>query len=427
MSTTATEPDTYVMPDKAIAALCIAQDREDYRAMGFQSVPLYEIGANAGSATSQGYMRRRMKSEEKPIATGPGGLPAAAAIIEREVRRDLDIKLQDVVMVDDSQGPILVTPGGDFRMESGVFDDLMGFLPTKQTTGWARSAMLIDRPLVAHAVNRLLQRAAERDRPLKLRTRIPEAGAVRGAYAIVSGGYNTYNIDRLALDLMRELDRRGVQGGRLDFTYDGSRATFLITWFNYHGAAGAKASGCGDVFEFGIRLTTADDRSASVKVELIAFDNLCLNYIIIGASTVDIGKLRHAGKYDMGKRIDSLIQKAMTHIEPMRARWEKANLDNLLTEFGVGTPETLYGALVKRGFGVVQGVPEATMAKRFTQALQNPAVGQPRWQGGAISTAHVIRALTQMAHTNRMPTAWAAQEIEEQAGQLLYARQFSVS
>lgn len=408
------------LPDEGIASIAIGQDLTEARAAGFQFTPRWAIGFNAGSKTSDGYLYKRAEHEKKPLALD--GLPKSAAIIEKEMRLDFDIKLQDVVFDGDGERPMLITPHGDFALEEGVYDDLCGFLPGRFVAGYTKSLLRRgERDLVAHNINRLLEKADEREKPLKLRTRLSDDGLPRAGYAIVSGDYTAHNADEVARDVAQYIERRGYKGARLDFEYDGERAVWRISWFNYHGAAGAKAAGHGDLFMMGVEISTSDNRSAGVKVRNTAWFNGCLNYIVIDESVVEIGSARHVGRLSLRSRIMDLIDKATTQMKPLADRWEAASVDNVMAEMGTGDPEGTFKALIKRGYGKVEGVAEPLMVARYMAALKAPAPGQNRWDASTVLTkTMVVNAMTQAAHTNRWASSWTPAAIEADAGRLLY-------
>jgi len=401
------------LPDSRLAAVTIEQDRRDLEALGFElEPPLFAVGANAGSWTAEGYLRVRREFEELPLARQ--GLGAVAATVEAEDRRDFRVALTDLGM---EPSGVLVTPHGDLRPEAGAFQDLCGFLPARFAGAYLSS---VRAELRAINVNDLLEGAENQS--VVLRTRIARPGRPRGVYAVVSPSYQGYNVDRVARDLVRVLDGKGLaDGARCEATYDGSLASLKVLWFNYHGT---ELAGCGDVFRFGARVRTADDRSSSLVVELVAHDNRCLNYLIVGSSVVKLGSKRHVGKVSMARHLEGLVDGAMSQVKGFVDRWNAASQEDVLKVLDVAGPTSeataarVFELLLKRGYGKISGCSDAELVKRYVHAWENPGPGKAR----GYTRAHFIDAMTRAAHTNRWTNAWAQEELEQQASQLLYVR-----
>lgn len=396
-------------PNQALAAVEIAHERKELTALGFALTPqYYALGANAGDWTAQGYKTKQVAHEAKPLARP--GLEAFRDRVRAEKREDLLLRVSEIrADVEERAGQpaktVLVTPDGDVRVEGEGFRALAARLPGEGTPRFLAS---VDPYLRAHAWNHLAPLVTEKDEVM-LRTRL-EVGGARAVYAVTSPSYHPYNPDRVAEDVLKHLDEQGLEAARVETHYDGDRVEIRLVWHNYHGT---ETAGSGDVFQFGVKISTGCSGKEALRVALVAYSNLCLNYLCIGEDVLEIIKRRHTGGENMRHSLNYGIASALEHGGDVLRRWEEVGREDLFRTLDLDKPEQVFAALLERGYGKVAGYDDEQLVRRYLKAMQF-APGRTR--------ADFVNALTRAAHTCRWTNPWARAEIEESAGQLVYVR-----
>ena len=115
----------------------------------------------------------------------------------------------------------------------------------------------------------------------------------------------------------------------------------------------------------------------------------------------------------MRDKVMAGVTAALASIEPFVKAWSACEQDSILD---MGDPAQCFTMLVEKGFVKVAGVERKDLVGRLVKAWE--------FDRGA-SRANVINAVTRAAHTNTWKSAWAQEELEVQAGQLVYVKQLS--
>lgn len=221
------------------------------------------------------------------------------------------------------------------------------------------------------------------------------------AYAIVSEEYAPLETDGLA-QMVSKSSPPDAKGSVL---YDGQRATMEALW---HAPAALEGLAAGDFFKAGLRFTTADDGTSSIRAEAVLWRNLCLNLIIIDESIVRLGRVVHKG--NLSATTDAVLQQVkagLLAIGHFRDKWIKAEADEILK----GTdPETVIGRLVHRGLVSVPGYSADELGRRLLTAYHE----EPGY-----SRTSIVNAISRAAHSHDWSNIWAVESLERQASKVV--------
>jgi hypothetical protein len=192
--------------------------------------------------------------------------------------------------------------------------------------------------------------------------------------------------------------------------YDGNRSQADVLWFNPHGI---EEAGCGDIFQFGVRVQSSEAADGKLKTSAILYNNSCLNYIIIDCKEKAMGEQKHFGRVNMADELRNMFQNALDQCEPMLKAWNEGTRERLDEKWGVDTPGEVFEKLNERGFGVVKDLDADENIKQLVEAAE--------FRGGPMTRAWAVDAITRRAHTVRWPGAsqWVTDEQERQGGKLL--------
>lgn len=227
-------------------------------------------------------------------------------------------------------------------------------------------------------------------------------------YRVASPNYTPYEVDRACEDLLASTEVRDLlKGARCSVRYDGERATIRVIW---HEEATVDFA-AGDVFKAAATFTLDDVRGASIKTDSSAWRNRCLNLQIIGKQTKRGLRRRHTGAVEgiAGEFVEAALA-VKDDFAAFLPVWNAARQDKIVEQMG-GDPGRVFAGLVGAGLVTLKGTQEQQVLKLM--AAWNAEPGYTR--------ADVLNAVTRAAHEG----AWwgdldAANEVEQQAGQLLY-------
>lgn len=379
-------------------------DEAAARAAGFSPAPpVYAIGTRVIAVGEQNYRQSRMEYDAMPSA--PLALGMLAHQVEGEMRRDEPVLATEVRM-DPADGALIRTvPGGITRnlLADRAFKSLCSLV----TPGGATYLERCPVHLRAENLNHWLANS-EANRALNLRTRVPQFGA-REVFAVTGPRYQPFDVNLIAREVQEAL--HGMEA-RADVVYDGYRVRINVL---FHSNVPATDLVAGEFFKAGLLIRTADDGTGSIKVDAQVWRNLCLNLIIIDQARQSTLRRRHAG---MGIR-DSVrlgVQQAMESITHFTEAWGYARTSRPVEE-GYASAETIFRALIRTEQVQAPGG-EDVLVDRLLQA----------WSAEPGSNrADIINAITRAAHTTGWSSPWVTEELERQAGVLLFAKDWGLA
>lgn len=248
-------------------------------------------------------------------------------------------------------------------------------------------------------------------------------------FAAVSANYPTFDGDKIAEAFARAMppDARGTV--RYDAATTGTRfdALFQTTVQPEHFV-------CGEVFRTGIRVRANDSGDGSIVVRAIAFQNLCLNLIIVDRACREIARIRHIGTvHELQLEFAKALAKAMRAIEPFLRQWGYACGEDLvarLTADGAKLPSNpddimrgiFRGLLTSRRvkFPRLPGKGRDAILDALVDAWRSDSSGATAQHRG-VTRAAVVNAITKTAQEwMDAKDPWATDGLELDAARLLW-------
>jgi hypothetical protein len=167
----------------------------------------------------------------------------------------------------------------------------------------------------------------------------------------------------------------------------------------------------GDIHRVGVKFGAHDAGGGAYWADLYAIRVRCVNFSKLNAGR-KLGRVRHVGSIEaLRKRIASLLEVGTTALHQFSELWKEANETAIIdTAYGAGGDcRDVFRALIKAGYV------SAPTARRGRRELP-PGVAE-----GARRDAQRVRQ-RHHARRARVPWSnpWATDELEEQAGKLLY-------
>lgn len=384
------------------------QQVADYTAAGLAlPAQLYALGTPVNSTGRRNFAAAREAWAMRPAFSTV--CDSAVERIQREQRADVALPLSALRMRPTGEMERFAGVGAGDRWnvtETGFRGLLGGFGAASGT-----SYLLTCPPhLRAANVNYWAEAAGERGWTLRTRASLDERQlGQREIFAGVSAGYASFDADRLAT-VARQLVPVGARG---ELLYDGERFRLGASWFSDIAPADAV---CGEVFRLYMFLSTRDDGRGSIRVLWGVERNLCLNLIILGRAEETL-RVRHtAGSDGIEAAVRKAIGSAAAKVAPFAAAWSLARRTDLLEQVAGSkwsAADLFRGMLAEDHVRAPAGVTDEEMVQRLVAAWQR----EPGY-----SVADVANAVSRAAHEESWSSPWASQELEEQAGELLYAR-----
>lgn len=279
-----------------------------------------------------------------------------------------------------------------------------------------------DRPSKAPVPRRLAAR---------VRDRAPSEKHPGGAevFAMVSTGYPTFDSDLIAEAFAQAMptDARGTV--RYDSATTGARFEAL-----FHSTVAPEHYVAGEVFRTGIRVRANDSGDGSIVVRAVAWQNLCLNMLIIDKAGREIARIRHTGNVeDLRKAFVAALEKARRALAPFLRQWGYACSEDVkgkLLAAGVDLPENdaevmrgIFAGLIlgrKVRFPRLMGQGRTAIIDKLVETWTADTSGATAAYGG-VTRAAVVNAFTKTAQ-GWMDAAdpWATDSIELDASRLLW-------
>lgn len=237
-------------------------------------------------------------------------------------------------------------------------------------------------------------------RTVNLRTLVQPGQGGRLAFAAVSGKYVAYDIDSAIRDIASALPAESR--ARVSYGGDGGRWQVEATLCKPFDVEG-------DMHEMGIVVTSADNGTRGYRLKWCAYRLLCSNGVRIASSSQAL-RLRHTR--DLGDSVRAALDKVGPAMESFSQVWAAAKGKHPVDEKGnpVSARETLE-RLAEARILKVPGVNRTALAQMLVASYDT----EP-----GDNTAGVINAVTRAAHEWQW-SRWADRDdLEEQAGTLLY-------
>jgi hypothetical protein len=384
------------------------------------------IGTRVNTIGDENFAASRVSFEEKPTALA--ALEKLATTIEAEGRMHVEHVRLGSLTCRAEDGAIAAKNGEwhVFQPTTRALSHLGNVLAPSDTT-LARylpnAPVSIRREIVSTytALHRASEKTAAKEITLGLRRNVPgktPAGIttlpVRDGspdavecYRIASDRYVPYEAHTAARDIIAGCADE-LAGSRAEVVYDGDCAR-LTFWFHADHVVDLAA---GDVFKAGIILNLDDVRGGSIKVRSSVIRNKCLNLIILGKQTKTNLVQRHVGKgvTEIAANVKAGIAQAASDLSYFVKGWHAARQDRIVDAFS-GDPRKVFEGLVGAGLTKLGGSMESQVDRLMTAWQAEPGY----------TRADVVNAVTRAAHADAWWTsAFGGEDVEEQAGQLLY-------
>jgi hypothetical protein len=359
------------------------------------AAPIYALGTPVNEVGAKNYRASRKSFEKLP--TFKCLAKDALATIEAEHRKDVHHNLCDLFMHED--GSVLVpNEKKPLSLSKRAFEQML--YRAKMPRGSASYLEACEPALRSTNMNQWLTRAAD---AVVLRTRKCNEGG-REIYATLSDHrYHLYDFDKLAEGLLATVPT----GARGEFIYDGSRYQLKA---HFHSDIQPESAVAGEIFHASVIIDSADDGSRAIRVQAAVMRNLCRNLIILHTDKKE-EQATHLD-VDLETRIPELIKRACERVKGFAERWTEATRERIAEEAGGMYDVTpIFERLVDEGLIEMEGVADEEMIARLLCAWSQEPGG---------TRADVLNAITRAAHEETWGNPWAASELEEQAGKLLY-------
>ncbi len=364
---------------------------------------------------------RTQRAEVAKLPDRDDGLDAIAGSVKDENRETHTRPIAHLRMGDDGT---LSTLAGLRAREAGK--DVLGlyFEPRAftQLVDRARSngspvpkgaaSYLRDCPLsmrVEH-VNRWLEQCND-DAMVQIRTR--NGQGPRRAFAVVSPSYAEFDADAIAAMLKKVLPA----DAKIDALRDGYRSRITALW---HTDTDAERFSVGEFTKAGIVVKSADDGSGALHVDAILWRAICLNLTQVPATQRQMSR-RHIGSRNayagqntrrISQDLRYGVRAALSTIDPFLSAWKAAKNYTLASD-AEGMVK-VFGKLAQSKRLHVTGVKPKEMTDRL---INSWARETPDY-----SKAAIVNAATRAAHEYTWPSPWAVDDLQEQAGQLVYVQ-----
>jgi hypothetical protein len=429
-------------------------------AAGFSPVaPVYERGSRVNETGVANARRSRVEHDAKPLV-----VDAATDLISRirgEQRRIAVVPSGNIGMHEDGRVALFSTTvdgkdAGDMSLalSRSAFGsllsrlgiggaDYLARLPAKARAAnvnlW-RSIISGSDPEMAKEATDIAQSMGREPAgtaescAFRVRTR----GGKDEAFAVVSPEYSPFDADIIADAIRRTCLSAPTMTTTVDgqdfiadlskargrMTYDGAKSRFEVM---FHSDVRPEGYVAGEFFKAGVLVRTDDTGGGSCKVVPVIWQNLCLNLIILDVARGDEISIRHVGS-----------------VAKLTAQFEKAfmrSLDKIghfLKAWGYACKETMMEA-TRKAYAKCPANEEKALPGLFNGMLQTGLVSIPgkrrdvvnelvrQWHADnssaktqGLTRASLVNALTRYAHTIQIDDPWAEDEIQRDAGRLLF-------
>lgn len=422
----------------AVSAERVTVDAEAARAAGFAlGEPLFTRGTRVIGIGVENARISRLQHDEKPtVAECCADLVAQ---VQAERRTMVRTMVTDIGM----------TPGGLLRFVDADLD-VPRTLPITQTAfkglvgrlGYSGGQYLSENcgpdlramnvnhhreRLLADEAARLGKGGSRREIALRVRDVAGAEGPLsKEIFAAVTPTYTPFDVDKVAEAVSRSSEGSGARG---TVTYDGEKARFEVM---FHSDVKPEHYAAGEVFKAGVVIRSNDTGDGSIRGSSVVWMNRCLNLIVIDRCAQDLFRIRHVGNVDeLAKKFRDGFASAMKSLEHFRAAWGYACEERLVARAestGVSVPAKDEAALpgflngvLEEGLITIPGrLKREDVIKRLVEHWEWDGSGAKKF---GLTRASIANAFTRFAHQDLSAAdPWAEDEIQRQAGALLWAR-----
>jgi len=388
--------------DPEAAARCKA-DEELARASGFSpKPPIYAIGSRVNEIGVENFRASRAKFENMMLAVT--ALELLRDRVRSEDRQGVVVAVKDLFMTD--AGMLVHNELGTMTLAESGFERFAYDI----TPNGGRYLCACPSVLRAYNFNHWVADSRNADREVMLRHRTNPAGG-REVFAAVSPTYAAHDIDQIAEQAIEALPA----GARAEVTYDGARARINVV---FHSDINPERAAAGEIFKAAAAITTDDTGRGSIRTEAELWRNLCLNLIILDRSKVKTGARRHVKGATIAEDVRAGFDRALAAVGGFADKWNQATAENVIERYEADGIEAIFKGLVHNKLVWAPGVGSVGMVERLQRAWDV----EPGYTKSA-----VVNAITRAAHEEPWNTPWVTEDLERQAGQLLYAKVWNVA
>jgi hypothetical protein len=447
----------------AVGAARSRTDADALIAAGFSPTdPVYERGSRVNSTGVRNARRERIEHDKKPLVVD--ATTDLIGRIQAEKRRTVIVPSGGIGM--DDQGRIVAT---DCTVDGKPCEDVavnvskaaFGALTTR--LGYKGAEYLARMPVSARAFNVNMWRSVisgsnpdlateakaistSLGRPpvgeaeqcaLRLRTKRDGSEEV---FAVVSPTYTPYDADLIADSIRRacmntqevttsvggETFAADLSQARGRMTYDGAKSRFEVM---FHSNIQPEVYVAGEFFKAGVLIRTDDTGGGGCRVVPVVWQNMCLNLIIVEACASDAISIWHLGNVQaLAKKFEAAFKKSIGRLGHFMKAWGYACKDDVLalTRQGQsGVPANVEQALPGLFNGILNAKLVSIPGKREDVVEQLCRQWEADDSGAKVhglTRASLVNAFTRYAHTIVMDDPWAEDEIQRDAGRLLFGR-----
>jgi len=232
----------------------------------------------------------------------------------------------------------------------------------------------------------------------------------REAYTVLSERYTAMDIDAVAADFCAAMP----DDCKAQFRYNGDGGRYEL-----EAILARPLDVAGEAHRVSVVLRDADNGTSSKNLHLKVWRSICTN----GLSLKDLAlmsRVRHSGSVESLQDQLALALSNVSHaIESFTERWGRARSERFASsEDGNWLP----GSEVLRRLAATKQLTAAGVKPgALYEALHAAWVKEP---GDKVSD--ILNAVTRSAHENSWASKWVQEDLEEQAGELLYQRNYIV-
>ncbi len=356
---------------------------------GFAPAPkLHPIGIQLEKRDTR-VLRSRQQWDQLPVLDA--AVSELIAHVQDENRHDETVPLNALTM--DEQG-YLVLDGDRIGAEKHGFRQLC---QRARIPGGSAYLAACPPELRARNLNHWLDRTGSDDR-VKLRLR--RTSETYSLFASVSPSYAVYDVPEMLAEVLTMLP----SDARVEASYDGLHLRFRAVF-----ADEKPVNDMGEVFRFGVEITSADDGTGALWIAAVVWRVLCTNLMLFSVERQAKVKRIHKGRSsDMVAALFLGIRACKQIDEDFGQVWSQAKQEQLSPNKHDRRKllETLFDHKVLQTPGI-----------RATESIGAILTAWDREPG--LTRADLVNAVTRSAHEFPWPNVAVAEGLEAQAGRLL--------
>lgn len=240
------------------------------------------------------------------------------------------------------------------------------------------------------------------------RSRNPQPSGIRECFAVLGSRYGKCDIDEIASEVKRLMPK----DAHAETFYDGGKGQIVVSLAAPFDVEAGEV-GVGRLHRLALVIETADDGTGSMFCYWNTIRIACINCTLVADDKL-MFRRRHVGQA-IGEVVTFALASQGEAMEVFAGRWREANKKRI-ADSSDGTPlgaEETFKRLVAHGYVKVPWVSPKSLVEKLMEAWHK----EP-----GKSAAHINMAITRMAHTNTKDwkSPWVMQDLEKQAGELLY-------